>query len=156
MLLPALRVQNTHTHTHVRVCVLHVMEERLFGRLCPLSDSSVGHRSSRNIWDRVLACVSLSASSAVYCLPRVSHQMASGQPKVGKSSLTESVSRQILTNIFMLHSLPPLHTRLLGSHWQNSPVLFPNLNLTHILTLKSSLGGTDGSVPHKIDPLNMW
>lgn len=58
-----------HPHTHVRVCVLHVMEERLFGRLCPLSDSSVGHRSSRNIRDRVLACVSLSAASAVYCRP---------------------------------------------------------------------------------------
>lgn len=72
MLLPsALMVQNTHTHTHthVRVGVMHVMEELLFGRLCPLSDSSVGHRSSPNIRDRVLACVSLSAASAVYCLP---------------------------------------------------------------------------------------
>lgn len=142
-----------HIHMCLWMCALWLEEQRLFGRLCPLCDSSVGASVClewRNICDRVLACVSLSAASALYCLsPSVTSWPQGGQRSEKLHSLSLRLDKFWQIDFPTTQPPPPplcSTQRLFLCHWQNSPTL----NVTYFPPSKASLGGTDGSVPHEL------
>lgn len=101
----------------------------------------------RNIWDRVLASVSLSAASALYCFsPSVTTSCPRGgqrSEKVHSVSLCLDKFWQIYFSA--THCPPPRpHPPHAAEHICSSLIdkitSFPNLNMTHILTLKPTWG----------------
>lgn len=135
-------------HTNVSAGVCFVCEGTAVV-WTPLYDSSV--RLEWRIRDRVLACVSLSAASAVYCLPpSVTSwpQGGQGSEKVHPVSLCLDKFWQIY---FATTVFPHPAAYVCSSLIDKIPP-FPNLRMTHIVILKPSLGGADGSVLHELGP----